>query len=321
MGHEEHDHVHVSHAHHSHHSPHVQGAGRAFLIGILLNSAFVLIEWGFGVASHSLALIADAVHNLGDVLSLMLAWGAAVLARRLPSERYTFGLRASSILGALANAVLLLLVTGGLAWEAVERFNTPQATEGQTVVIVALCGVLINGLTAWLFMAGSRHDLNIRGAYLHMLADAAVSLGVVIAGVAVMFTGWQWLDPFVTLLLVIVITWSTWALLRDAITLALQGVPPGISIPEVHTCLISLPEVSEAHDLHIWGMSTTENALTAHLVCPAGHPGDAFLQALSNDIGRRFGIHHVTVQIETGDAAVCPVRDACVLTSTLRHGH
>lgn len=288
------------HAHSHGHVP-VQGHGRAFLAGILLNTAFVLIEWGAGVASHSLALIADAVHNLGDVLSLLLAWGAAVLARRLPSERYTYGLRGSSILGALANAILLLLVTGGLAWEAVERFNAPQLTEGRVVVVVALCGVFINGLTAWLFMAGSRHDLNIRGAYLHMLADAAVSLGVVVAGVLVMQTGWSWLDPLVTLLLVLVITGGTWSLLRDAVRLALQGVPPGISHAVVQAHLASLPGVQEVHDLHIWGMSTTENALTVHLVCPAGHPGDAFLHRLAHDIEHRFGIQHVTVQIETAD--------------------
>lgn len=299
------------HAHaHAHGLVPAHGHGRAFLAGILLNTAFVLIEWGYGVASHSLALIADAVHNLGDVLSLLLAWGAAVLARRLPSERYTYGLRASSILGALVNAILLLLVTGGLLWEAVERFNVPQNVEGSVVVIVALCGVFINGLTAWLFMAGSRHDLNIRGAYLHMLADAAVSLGVVIAGMIVMLTGWAWLDPLVTLLLGVVITWSTWSLLRDAVRLALQGVPPGISRGEVQDYLARLPEVSEVHDLHIWGMSTTENALTVHLVCPAGHPGDGFLHRLAHDIEHRFGIQHVTVQIEMADSAA-----GCALAS------
>lgn len=298
------------HAHHVHPAPR-EGHGRAFLIGILLNTAFVLIEWGFGVASQSLALIADAVHNLSDVLSLILAWGAAVLARRLPSERFTYGLRASSILGALANAILLLLVTGGLAWEAVESLRTPHATHGGTVMIVAFCGVLINGLTAWLFMAGSQHDLNIRGAYLHMLADAAVSLGVVIAGGLVMLTGWRWLDPLVTLLLVVVITWGTWSLLRESVRLALQGVPSGILMTEVRDYLAGLPDVKGVHDLHIWGMSTSENALTAHLICPEGHPGDSFLQQLSHDIEKRFGIHHVTIQIETGGAGECRTYSAC----------
>ncbi len=299
-----HEHGH-GHGHGAQHG-HGHGHGRAFLIGILLNVAFVALEYGFGLMAHSLALLADATHNLGDVLSLILAWGASVLARRRPTERYTYGLRGASILAALANAVLLLLVTGGLAWEALQRFAAPEAVTGGVVIAVAACGVVINGITAWLFMAGSRHDLNIRGAYLHMLADAAVSLGVVVAGAIVMTTGWLWLDPAVTLLLVAVIAWGTWGLLRDAVKLALQAVPESIEAAEVRAFLAAQSGVGEVHDLHIWGMSTTENALTAHLVCPGGHPGDAFLQALARDVEQRFGIGHVTIQVELGDAqAAC----------------
>lgn len=300
---------HHAHTHeHGHHHVHAAAHGRAFLIGILLNVAFVALEYGFGLMAHSLALLADATHNLGDVLSLVLAWGASWLAQRRPTERYTYGLRASSILAALANAVLLLLVTGGIAWEAVQRLSAPQAVTGSVVMAVAACGVVINGVTAWLFMAGSRHDLNIRGAYLHMLADAAVSLGVVVAGAIVMTTGWLWLDPAVTLLLVAVIAWGTWGLLRDAVRLALQAVPESIEANEVRAFLAAQPGVGEVHDLHIWGMSTTENALTAHLVCPGGHPGDAFLHRLAHDVEERFGIQHLTVQVEVADSSA-----ACAL--------
>lgn len=306
--------LHHSHAHdhgaHGHHHDHGHGHhhGRAFLIGITLNVLFVVLEYGFGVMAHSLALLADATHNLGDVLSLILAWGASVLARRRPTERFTYGLRGSSILAALANAVLLLLLTGGLAWEAVQRFNAPQPVAGAVVIAVAACGVVVNGATAWLFMAGSKHDLNIRGAYLHMLADAAVSLGVVVAGAIVMTSGWLWLDPAVTLLLVAVIAWGTWSLLRDAVRLALQAVPEGIEAAEVRAFLAAQPGVGEVHDLHIWGMSTTENALTAHLVFPGGHPGDAFLHQLAHDVEQRFGIHHVTVQVEVADSSAACAR-------------
>lgn len=300
-------HTHGSgHPHHYPPAPQAGGYARAFLIGILLNSLFVVIEYGYGMASHSLALMADATHNLGDVLSLVLAWAGSLLARRKPSARYTYGLRGSSILAALANAILLLLVTGGLAWEAIERIGTLQPVTGGTVMWVAACGVFINGLTAWLFMSGSKSDINIKGAYLHMLADAFVSLAVVVVGGLVMITGWFWLDPGVTLLLVLVITWSTWGLLRDAVRLALQAVPVGIEAAAVRDHLAAQPGVTEVHDLHIWAMSTTENALTAHLICPAGHPGDIFLHQLAHDIEHRFGIHHVTLQIEVGDASqVC----------------
>jgi cobalt-zinc-cadmium efflux system protein len=299
---------------HDHDHAHLHGSagshGRAFLIGVVLNLAFVAVEYTYGVMAHSLALLADATHNLGDVLSLVLAWGASVAAQKPPSARYTYGLRGSSILAALTNAVLLLLVTGGLIWEAVERLATPQPFAGEVVMGVAACGVVLNGMTAWLFMAGSRQDLNVRGAYLHMLADAAVSLGVVAAGGLFIVTGWRWLDPLVTLLVALLITWSSWGLLRDSVRLALQAVPAHVDIAAVRDFLASRPGVSGVHDLHIWAMSTAENALTAHLLCPDGHPGDAFLQALAHDIEHRFGIQHVTVQIELGDAP-----QVCALSS------
>lgn len=297
-----HDHGH----HHHHHGPAAgRGYGRAFLIGIVLNLGFVGVEWVAGVMAQSLALMADATHNLGDVLGLVIAWAASVLAGRRPSARYTYGLRGSSILAALANAVILLLVTGGLAWEAVQRFGAPRPVEGGLMMAVAAVGVLVNGLTAWLFMAGGKADLNLRGAYLHMAADAAVSLGVVAAGGLVLLTGWGWLDAAVTLAVVAVIAAGTWELLRDSLALALQAVPEGIESAEVRAWLAALPGVAEVHDLHIWGMSTTETALTAHLVMPGGHPGDAFLGHLAHDIEHRFGIHHVTLQVELADGGPC----------------
>lgn len=276
--------------------------GTAFLIGIVLNLGFVAAEWSFGLMAHSLALLADATHNLGDVLGLVLAWGASHLSRRAPSERFTYGLRGTSILAALANALILVLVTGGLIWEAVQRLQDPQPVTGSIVIAVALAGVLVNGFTAWLFMAGHKSDLNVKGAYLHMAADAATSLGVAVAGVVVLLTGWLWLDPAVTLVLAAVIVVGAWGLLRDSFQLAMQAVPRGIDKAKVHDFLLDLLCVTEVHDLHIWGMSTTENAMTAHLVCPAGHPGDMFVQKLTSDIAQRFAIHHVTLQVELGDA-------------------
>jgi cobalt-zinc-cadmium efflux system protein len=302
--HDHHHHDHDDHAGHHHHAPPKQ-MGRAFLIGIALNLAFVVAEWLFGIASHSLALLADATHNLGDVLGLAMAGGATLLARRAPSERFTYGLRGTSILAALANATLLVLVTGGLAWEAIQRFQDPQPVAGATVIGVALAGVLVNGFTAWLFVSGQQGDLNVRGAYLHMAADAATSLGVAVAGGVVLLTGWLWLDPAVTLALAAVIVVGTWGLLRDAFKLALQAVPQSIELTEVRGFLTRLPGVSEVHDLHIWGMSTTENAMTAHLVVPGGHPGDSFLQDAAKEIEHRFSIHHVTLQIELADGASC----------------
>ena len=299
-----HDHRHPEgHGHHDHDhggGP-GHGPGRALAIGIALNLAFVVLEWGFGVWSHSLALLADATHNLGDVLGLVLAWGAAHLSQRAPSERFTYGLGASSILAALANALLLVLVTGGILWEAVLRLQDPQPVAGWTVIGVALTGVVVNGLSAWLLHHGHEHDLNVKGAYLHMLGDAAVSVGVAIAGGVILLTGWLWLDPVVTMVVGIVIVWSSMGLLRDSSRLALQGVPHHVDTTDVREWLQAQPGVAEVHDLHIWAMSTTGTALTAHLVCPAGHPGDELLDKISHEIERRFGIHHATLQVELGN--------------------
>lgn len=275
---------------------------RAFAIGITLNALFVVVEWVFGVMAGSLALIADATHNFSDVLGLVLAWGAAALARRPPSTRFTYGLGGSTILAALANAMLLLMATGGIAWEAIQRLGNAEAVNAPIIIWVALLGVVINAATAFLFMAGSKKDLNMRGAYLHMAADAGVSLGVAVAGVGMIYTGWRWLDPLVSLLIVAVIFAGTWGLLRDSVRMALQAAPENIDTTGVRRYLAALPGVSEVHDLHIWAMSTAENAMTAHLVMPAGHPGDDFFADVVDHIEHAFAIGHVTIQIETGRA-------------------
>jgi len=291
---------------HSHPPAREPGASRfdrAFAIGIALNAGFVLVEWIFGVLANSLALIADASHNLGDVLSLLLAWGAAVLARRQPSARFTYGLRSTTILAALTNAALLLVITGGIAWEAVIRFRNPAGVDAAVVVWVAALGIAVNTGTALLFMSGRKRDMNLRGAYLHMAADAAVSAGVVVAGLLTLATGWTWIDPVMSLAIVTVILLGTWGLLRDATRLALHAVPEGVDPTEVRRFLERQPGVREVHDLHIWGMSTTETAMTAHLVMPGGHPGDEFIARLAEEMNREFGIAHATLQVETGSAA------------------
>ncbi len=295
-----------SHAHHHHAHDHPSpGArlGRAFAIGIALNLAFVVAEVICGLMANSLALVADAMHNLSDVVGLILAWGASALALRPPSARFTYGYRGSTILAALGNAMLLLVVTGGIAWESVLRFKSPDVPNETLMIWVALAGILVNGGTAWLFMADRKHDLNVRGAYLHMAADAGVSLGVAIAGAGIMFTGWSWLDPAVSLLIVAIIFAGTWGLLRDSVKLALHAAPENVNPAEVRNYLCGLPGVCEVHDLHIWAMSTTETALTAHLVMPAGHPGDDFFADVVHRIEHEFGIGHVTIQIETGTSA------------------
>ncbi|HEV8520752.1 MAG TPA: cation diffusion facilitator family transporter [Burkholderiales bacterium] len=297
-----HDHDHQ----HQHHHPH--STGRAFAIGIGLNLIFVVVEWAYGVMANSLALIADATHNFGDVMGLVLAWGAMALARRPPSARFTYGLRGSTILAALGNAMLLLVATGGIAWEAIRRFDSTGAINETVMIWVAVLGVLINTGTAMLFMRGSKSDLNVRGAYLHMAADAAVSLGVVMAGVVMLYTGWIWLDPLASLLIVTVIFVGTWGLLRDSVRLALQAAPENVNPMDVRRFLVGLPGVAEMHDLHIWAMSTTETALTVHLVMPAGHPGDEFFENVIHQIEEQFHIGHATIQIETGTSS-----NPCVL--------
>jgi cobalt-zinc-cadmium efflux system protein len=239
---------------------------------------------------------------LSDVLALAITWGSRSLARREPSRRFTYGLRRSTILAALTNAMLLLLVTGAIAWEAVQRFANPQPVATHVVIWVALVGIVVNSVTALLFMRGRAHDVNIRGAFLHMAADAAVSLGVVLAGAGIALTGWTWLDPAVSLLIVAVIVAGTWSLLRDSIGLALDAVPANINPELVRDYLAGLDGVAEIHDLHIWGMSTTETALTVHLVMPKGHPGDGFIAGVCRELNGRFRVSHPTLQVETGDA-------------------
>ena len=292
-----------THTHHAHENSTANDYGRAFAIGIALNVGFVLVEWVSGVYAQSLALIADASHNLGDVLSLLLAWGAAHLATRKPSARFTYGLRSSTILAALTNAMLLLVVSGGIAWEAWLRLSNPHAVNSLVVIAVAIVGIVINTSTALLFRAGRHSDMNIRGAYLHMAIDALVSVGVVAAGIGMRLTGWAWLDIVTSLVIVVVIFAGTWGLLRDALSLALHAVPKGVEINALREFLQSRPGVCEVHDLHVWGMSTTETALTAHLVMPDGHPGDDYLAELAHSIEHDFSIHHATLQIETGAAS------------------
>jgi cobalt-zinc-cadmium efflux system protein len=297
-------------AHRHHHSAHGHDSsvnGRAFALGIALNLAYVAGEAAAGVMSGSLALIADAGHNLSDVLGLALAWGAALLSRRQPSGRFTYGLRSSSILAALANAILLLVVTGGIAWEAIWRIAHPVPLASMMLIAVAAIGILVNGGTALLFGPGAS-DLNIKSAFFHLAADAVVTAGVVAAGIAIWLTGWLWLDPAVSLLVSAVIVVGTWGLLKSAIGLALNAVPEGVDIAAVRAHLLALPGVSGLHDLHIWGMSTTETALTCHLVMPGGHPGDAALNGLAQQLYHRFGIQHATIQIELADTD-----EACAL--------
>ncbi len=262
---------------------------------------FVVIEFGFGIVAGSLALLSDAWHNLSDVLGLLLAWGALALSRRLPTVHHTYGLRRSTILAALANAALLLIAIGGIAWEALQRLFHPDDVPGMTLVIVAGIGIVINAVTAWLFARGNKEDLNIRGAFLHMVADALISLGVVVAGLLIMFTGWAWIDPLVSLIIVVVIGWGTWGLARDSVDLALDGVPASVDPLAVRSYLNELPGVREVHDLHIWALSTTEPALTVHLVVEAQIMGDALLSRVRSHLHDTFGIEHVTIQVEVGD--------------------
>lgn len=283
--------------------------GRAFLIGTILNIAFVAIEAIYGILANSMALLADAGHNLSDVLGLLVAWGAATLSKREPSRNYTYGLRRSSILAALFNALFLLVAIGAIAYEAIRRFADPVPVEGGTVMVVAGIGILINSATALMFARGRKGDINIRGAYLHMAADAAVSAGVVIAGLAIWQTGWLWLDPAVSLGIVVVIFAGTWRLLRESVAMSLDKVPPGIDSAAVEGSLAELPGVELVHDLHIWAMSTTEIALTCHLVMHEGRPDDRFLREAAAMLHERYEIGHTTIQIETAVDEDCDQAD------------
>ena len=300
-----HGHGHACSEHgNAHGHPHApKDFGRAFLIGVILNSVFVAIEVVYGVLGNSLALLADAGHNLSDVLGLLLAWGASVLVKRAPSNQFTYGLRSTSILAALINAALLLIVTGAIGWEAILRLQQPAEVDGTTVIIVAAIGVAINLATALMFLSGRKGDLNVRAAFAHMAGDAAIALGVVGAGVVILYTGWTWLDPVVSLVIAALVVAGTWGLLRSAVSLALHAVPEGVDIAKVRQYLSSIDGVSEVHDLHIWGMSTTETALTAHLVRPEAGVDDALLHRACGELRTRFAVHHATLQIETGAEA------------------
>ncbi|HVZ02342.1 MAG TPA: cation diffusion facilitator family transporter [Dongiaceae bacterium] len=303
-----HDHGHGDHGHGHSHAP--ADFGRAFAVATILNLALVAVQVVYGLIADSVALLADAGHNFGDAVGLILAWGAHLLVRVRVSDRFTYGFRSASILSALINAVLLLVATGAIALEAFRRLAEPEPVAGATVMIVAGAGIVINGFSAWLLMAGNKGDLNVRGAFLHLVADALVSVAVVAAGGIIILTGWDWVDPAASLIIAVVIVWGTWNLLRESFQLSMNAVPKGIVLGEVRRHLQSLPHVTAVHDLHVWAMSTTENALTAHLVMDNGHPGDKFLAELSHELDDRFRIQHATVQIEIGDGNVCVLAPA-----------
>jgi cobalt-zinc-cadmium efflux system protein len=302
--HHNHQHGHQHGHHHSHgghgHSHAPATFGRAFAIGITLNLGFVAVEAIYGFLANSMALLADAGHNLSDVLGLGLAWGGTVLARRPASRRFSYGLRGATILAALANALILLIAVAFIVYHAMIRLIIPDIVEGETMIAVAAIGIVINGLTAWMFARGREHDLNLRGAYLHMLADALVSAGVVVAGILIAFTDRLWIDPVTSLIVAALIFLATADMARESATMALAGVPRSIDPEAVEAELAALPGVTRVHDLHIWPMSTTETVLTAHLLIPSGQSGDAFLAEARRLLHGRFGIGHVTLQIERG---------------------
>ena len=303
--HHPHNHGEAGHAHAGHeHMP--ADFGRAFAIGVTLNVVYVVAQAAFGLAAHSLALLSDAGHNLGDVVGLLLAWGATVLAQRQATARFTYGLRRSTILASLANAMLLLVAVGGITWEAIRRFGGREDVAGMTVIWVAAGGICINWVTAMLFMSGRKGDLNLRGAFLHMAADAAVSAGVVVAGILIFITGWSWLDPAVSLLINGVIVWGTWGLLRDSVCMAMDAVPAGIDFAGVQRYFRELGGITDFHHLHIWALSTTETALTVHLLKPDPDEDDALLGTVNRELRERFGIGHATIQLERGRLKAAP---------------
>ena len=296
---------------HHHHHAHPD-YNRAFMVGVVLNLIFVVVEVFYGLLADSLALLTDAGHNLGDVMGLLLAWGAMALAARRPSARRTYGYSRATILASLASGLLLLLAVGAIAWEAIGRFVQPVSPAGETMMIVAGIGVVINTVTALFFISGKDHDLNIRGAYLHMAADAGVSLGVVLSGALIWKFGFTWVDPLISLVIAAVIFWSTWGLMRESLNLAVDAVPRNVDPEQVRHFLISQPGVTGLHDLHIWAMSTTDNALTAHLVMPDRPDEDTFLHRVAGQLKQRFHIDHATIQIERGDIDVhCHQSQGC----------
>lgn len=295
----------MSHTHTHSHAPPAADHSRAFAIGIVLNLGFVAVEAVMGFVSGSLALVSDAGHNLSDVLGLVLAWVAAILAKRPASQRFTYGLKRSTILAALGNALLLLVGVGAIAYEAVHRVSNPAPVEGGVVAWVAGAGILINGFTAWLFMAGRKEDLNVRGAFLHMAADAAVSLGVMISGLVILCTGWLLIDPIVSLVIVVAILWGTWDLFRESLGLSLDAVPSGVDPKRVREFLAGMNGVEDVHHLHIWGLSTTETAMTVHVVCSQAADPDELLDEIREELHEHFGIAHPTIQIESRRRSGC----------------
>lgn len=281
------------------HSHDIDNYNFSFAIGVLLNIVFVIIEAGYGIFANSLALLADAGHNLSDVVSLLLAWGASVLATESATEKRTYGFKKATIMASLFSAILLLIALGGITWEAIGRFQNSHSVEGITVIVVGVIGVIINTLTALLFFKGQKHDLNIRAAFLHMAADAGVSLGVVIAGIFIIVKGWLWIDPVVSLIIVAIILVGTWGLLRDSINYAIDAVPQSINISKIKKYLMSFDHVNRIHDLHVWPLSSTEVALTVHLVIDEDLLNNDFLWNLQQHLHNHFGIEHSTIQIET----------------------
>jgi cobalt-zinc-cadmium efflux system protein len=302
--HHDHDHNHAHGAGHAHvHAP--KDFGVAFAIGTALNLGFVIVEIVYGLLANSIALVADAGHNMGDVLGLVMAWVAMILARRAPSKTHTYGLRRGTILAALANAVLLLVTIGAIFVEGIRRLTHPSEVESVTIMVVAAIGIVVNGVTAWLFAAGRKGDINLRVAFMHMAGDALVSVGVVFAGAIILLTGWSWLDPLVSIAIAGMILVGTWGLLRDSVGMSLDAVPSGIEASQVTEFLKQQPGIMAIHDLHIWPMSTTETALTCHCLMPAGHPGDEFLVHLYQQLEKRFKIGHATIQVEVSPDIAC----------------
>jgi cobalt-zinc-cadmium efflux system protein len=314
--HDGHDHAHKHNAaaghdgdHHDHgaaghvHAP--ASFGKAFAIGITLNTALVVAEAVYGYLGNSTALMADAGHNLSDVFGLLVAWAASIASQQPPSGRFTYGFRGSSILAALANAVFLLVATGAIGWESIQRFRDPEPVAGVTVMVVAAVGILVNGATALLFARGRKGDINIQGAFLHMAGDAAVSTGVVVSAGLILWTGWLWLDPAMSLVICAVILWSTWGLLRNSVGMSLSAAPETVDLGEVRVFLSDMPGVAQIHDLHVWPISTTETAMTCHLVMPGGHPGDQFLMECCRTLKKSYKIGHATLQIEVSEGNEC----------------
>ena len=291
-----------NHNHSHHHAP--DNLNIAFAIAAALNIALVIAQVGYGVFAHSVALLADAGHNFGDVLGLLLAWGAVILSRKNPTAKYTYGFRSTSILAALLNGGLLLVATGAIAWEAIQRVAEPTPVAGATVVVVAAIAILVNSFSAWL-LRNKHDDLNAKGAFLHLVSDAAVSLGVLVGGLIILKTGWYWVDPVVSLGISLVIVWSTWGLLREAVNMSLDAVPASINPGEVRKYLEGLAGVVRIHDLHIWPISTTEVALTCHIIMPKGHPDDSFMAKVAEELREKFGISHTTLQSELGMEEDC----------------